>query len=43
MKRPIERGLTTFWLNGEIEACAHFNGHIVPSVAIAACTQRYGN
>jgi len=33
MKRPIVSGLTAFWLNGETEACATCNGHIVLPVS----------
>lgn len=41
MKRPIESGLTAFWLNVEAEACTTSNGHTVLPAARAGCAGWY--
>lgn len=43
MKRPIESGLTAFWLNAEMKACTASNGRIVLPVARTGSTEWYGN
>lgn len=43
MKRPIESGLTAFWLNVETEACTTSNGHTVLPAARAGCAGWYGH